>query len=169
MKTVKTLLIAAAMFLGANQAMQAQAKVAHINVQELMTTMPEMKAAQTQLQKLGESYDKDYTAMVTEYQTKMQKYEAEAKNVTEAVNQTRMKEMQDMGQRIQQYQENAQKELGQKQQDLMKPIMDKAQAAIAKVAKNKGYQYVLDATVGSGVVVADGPNLLNDVKKELGF
>lgn len=169
MKTVKTLLIAAAMFLGANQAMQAQAKVAHINVQELMTTMPEMKAAQTQLQKLGESYDKDYTAMVTEYQTKMQKYEAEAKNVTEAVNQTRMKEMQDMGQRIQQYQQNAEKEIGQKQQDLMKPIMDKAQAAIAKVAKNKGYQYVLDATVGSGVVVADGPNLLNDVKKELGF
>ena len=169
MKTIKTLLIAAAMFLGANQAMQAQAKVAHINVQELMTTMPEMKAAQTQLQKLGESYDKDYAAMVTEYQTKMQKYEAEAKGVTEAVNQTRMKEMQDMGQRIQAYQQNAEKELGQKQQDLMKPIMDKAQAAIQKVAKAKGYQYVLDATIGSGVVVADGPNLFNDVKKELGF
>ena len=93
MKTVKTLLIAATMFLGANQAMQAQAKVAHINVQELMTTMPDMKNAQAQLKQLGESYDKTYTSMATEYQTKMQKYEAEAKTVTEAINETRMKEL----------------------------------------------------------------------------
>lgn len=169
MKTVKTLLIAATMFLGANQAMQAQAKVAHINVQELMTTMPDMKNAQAQLKQLGESYDKTYTSMATEYQTKMQKYEAEAKTVTEAINETRMKEMQEMAQRIQAFQQNAEKELGQKQQDLLKPIMEKAQAAIQKVAKTKGYQYVLDSTSGSGVILADGPNLFIDVKKELGF
>ena len=43
MKQLKTLLIAAALFIGANQTISAQAKVAHIDVQELMTTMPEMK------------------------------------------------------------------------------------------------------------------------------
>ena len=80
-----------------------------------------------------------------------------------------MKEMQEMAQRIQAFQQNAEKELGQKQQDLLKPIMEKAQAAIQKVAKTKGYQYVLDSTSGSGVILADGPNLFTDVKKELGF
>ena len=32
-----------------------------------------------------------------------------------------------------------------------------------------GVQYVLDSTVGSGVLLADGMDLLADVKKELGF
>ncbi len=169
MKQLKTLLIAAALFMGANQTMSAQAKVAHIDVQELMTTMPEMKTAQAQVKKISETYDNEYKTMVTEYQNKMKKYESEATTVTEAVNETRAKEMQDMGSRIQQYRDTAQKELQQKEMDLVKPIMDKARAAIQKVAKAKGYQYVLDATSGSGVIVADGPNLLLDVKKELGF
>jgi outer membrane protein len=169
MKQLKTLLIAAALFIGANQTMSAQAKVAHIDVQELMTTMPEMKTAQAQVKKISETYDNEYKTMVTEYQNKMKKYESEATTVTEAVNETRAKEMQDMGSRIQQYRDTAQKELQQKEMDLVKPIMDKARAAIQKVAKAKGYQYVLDATSGSGVIVADGPNLLLDVKKELGF
>jgi len=169
MKQLKTLLIAAALFIGANQTISAQAKVAHIDVQELMTTMPEMKTAQAQVKKISETYDNEYKTMVTEYQNKMKKYESEATTVTEAVNETRAKEMQDMGSRIQQYRDTAQKELQQKEMDLVKPIMDKARAAIQKVAKAKGYQYVLDATSGSGVIVADGPNLLLDVKKELGF
>ena len=44
-----------------------------------------------------------------------------------------------------------------------------SEAAIKKVAKAKGFQYVLDSTTGSGVLVADGTDLLADVKKELGF
>ena len=47
--------------------------------------------------------------------------------------------------------------------------MEKAQAAVKKVAKAKGITYVLDATTGSGVIVADGEDLLVAVKKELGF
>jgi outer membrane protein len=74
-----------------------------------------------------------------------------------------------MGSRIQQFQQTAGKDLQQKELDLYKPILEKAQAAIQKVAKAKGFQYVLDSTTGSGVLVADGTDLLADVKKELGF
>ena len=107
--------------------------------------------------------------MVAEYQTKLQKYEQEAPTAGDALNDTRSKEMQDMGNRIQQFQQTAQKELGQKEMDLYKPIMEKAQKAIQKVAKEKGFNYVLDATTGSGLLVADGTDLLADVKKSLGF
>ena len=46
MKQLKTLLIAAALFIGASQTISAQAKIAHINVSELMTSYPDMKTAQ---------------------------------------------------------------------------------------------------------------------------
>lgn len=167
MKQLKTLAIAIVLFIGTQ--VSAQSKVAHIDVQALMTTMPEMKTAQDQMKKIQETYDKDYKNMVTEYQTKLQKYEQEAPTAGDALNETRSKEMQDMGSRIQQFEQTAKKELGQKELDLIKPIMEKAQKAIQKVAKAKGVNYVLDATTGSGVLFAEGIDLLTDVKKELGF
>lgn len=169
MKQFKSLLIAAILFIGAGQTVSAQAKVAHINVQELMSTMPDMKAANTQLEKIGKTYDAEYKTMVQEYQTKIEKYEKEAPTVGDAVNQTRQTEVQEMANRIQQYQQTAQKELQQKQEDILKPILEKARLAIQKVAKAKGFQYVLDSSTGSGVIMAEGPDLLADVKKELGF
>lgn len=170
MKQLKSIFIAVAFFMSA-QFVTAQSKVAHIDMSELMTTMPAMKTAQAQLEKIQKSYDGEYNTMVQEYQTKMKKYQADAEAgaVTDAVNETRAKEMQDMGTRIQQYRETATKELQQKELDLVKPIMEKATAAVQKVARAKGIEYVLDSTVGSGVMLADGPNLLADVKKELGF
>lgn len=163
MKQVKTLLIAAIMMLGAST-MNAQSKVAHIDVQELLAKMPEMTAAKAQLETQSKTYDGEYSKMVTEYQTKMKKYEGEAATAGDAENEKRAKEMQEMGQRIQQYRDSAQKQLQDKETEIVKPIMDKAKAAIVKVAKAKGYQYVMDA---STLIVAEGPNLLEDVFKEL--
>lgn len=156
------------MFFGA-QVASAQTKVGHIDVSALMTTMPAMKAAEAQLNKLREGYDTEYKKLVTEYQTKAAQYQKEAETAGDVLNQTRSQEMQDMGTRIQKYQDDASKSLQDKSVELQKPLMEKAQAAIQKVARAKGIQYVLDSTVGSGVLLADGIDLLADVKKELGF
>ena len=165
MKQIKNLFIAAVLFFGATQ-MNAQTKTAHIDVNELLAKMPEMTSAKAQLEKLSKTFDADYSTMVTEYQTKMKKYEGEASTQTEAVNETRAKEMQDMGQRIQQFRDTAQKQLQDKEMEIVKPIMDKAKAAIIKVGKAKGFQYVVDS---ASLILADGPNLMEDVKKELKF
>jgi outer membrane protein len=166
MKQIKTLLIAALLILGANNTMNAQAKVAHVDVSEIMSKMPAMLDAQNQLQKLSGTYDAEYKKMVDEYQTKIKKYETEAATVTEAINGDRSKEVQDMQKRIVDYRDNAQKELQQKETDVVKPLMEKVRASIQKVGKAKGYQYVLD---GSTLLLADGPNITVDVKKDLGF
>ena len=86
MKQIKTLVIATILILGANQTINAQAKTAHVDVNEIMAKMPAMLDAQKQLEKLSTTYDADYKKMVEEYQGKLKKYEAEAATVTEAVN-----------------------------------------------------------------------------------
>ena len=166
MKQIKTLLIAAILMLGANQTITAQAKTAHVDVSEIMTKMPAMLDAQKQLEKLSTTYDADYKKMVEEYQAKLKKYEAEAATVTEAINGDRSKEVQDMQKRIQDFGQNAQKELQTKQEEITKPIYEKVRLSIQKVGKAKGFQYVLD---GATLLLADGPNLTADVKKDLGF
>lgn len=166
MKQIKTLLIAALFVLGANQTINAQAKTAHVDVADIMGKMPAMLDAQKQLEKLSGTYDADYKKMVEEYQTKLKKYEGESATVTEAVNTERSKEVQDMQKRIVDFRDNAQKELQQKESDIVKPLMEKVRASIQKVGKAKGFQYVLD---GSSLLLADGPNITADVKKDLGF
>jgi outer membrane protein len=136
MKQIKTLLIAAILILGASNTMNAQAKVAHVDVSEIMSKMPAMLDAQNQLQKLSGTYDAEYKKMVDEYQVKIKKYEGEAATVTDAVNGERSKEVQDMQKRIVDYRDNAQKELQQKETDIVKPLMEKVRASISKSWKS---------------------------------
>ncbi len=166
MKNLKKLFIAALFVIGANVSGNAQ-KIAHINVYELLSAMPEMKTANDEVKKAKDKFEKDYQTMVTELQTKAQKYQTEAPTAGDAVNATREAELQQSQDRIMQFQQNAQNELAKKDETLKTPILEKAQKAIHKVARAKGYEYVLDSTVGSGVILADGPNLMEDVKKEL--
>jgi outer membrane protein len=169
MKHLKTLVLAAILFVGTTSLATAQSKIAHINTTELVQSMPQMKAAQAEIEKLSKTYDADYKTMVTELQNKVTQYRAEVETKTEEENNKRAQEVQQMEQSIREYQAGAQEDLGKKEAALLKPIFEKAKAAIQAVAKAQGFQYVLDSTQGGGVLVADGKDLLVDVKKQLGF
>jgi len=140
MKQFKTLLFAAALFIGMTSFVQAQSKVAHINTQELIQAMP--------------------------LQNKMKQYQAEVETKTEEENIKRAEEVRGLEENIRKYQANAQQDLQKKEFELLKPITEKAKAAIDKVAKAQGYNYVLDAAT---LIVADGKDLMADVKRELGI
>ena len=84
MKQIKTLLIAAILILGANQTISAQAKTAHVDVNDVMAKMPAMLDAQKQLEKISSTYDADYKKMAEEFKAKLAKYDAEAATVSEA-------------------------------------------------------------------------------------
>lgn len=168
MKQFKTLLLATALCIGTVSFTQAQSKVAHINTQELISAMPEMKTAQTQLETLSKTYQTDIQTMATEFQNKVKQYDAEAATKTQEENTKRAQEVQTMEQNIRQFQGQAQQDLQAKELELLKPITEKAKTAILKVARAQGFDYVLDAAQGV-VIMSDGKNLLDDVKKELGI
>ena len=166
MKRLKSLLLATVLCLGTSYTINAQAKTAHVDVNELISKMPAMLDAQKQLEKLSATYDAEYKTMAEEYQNKIKKYDQEAATAGDAVNATRQTEVQDLVKRITDYRDNAQKELQKKEADMVKPLMDKIKASIAKVGKAKGYQYVLNV---ADLLLSDGPDLTADVKKDLGF
>lgn len=166
MKRFKTLLFAAILFLGLTSFMQAQSKVAHINTQDLIQAMPEYKTAQSEIEKLGKTYEAEIKELATTLQNKMKQYDSEASSQTDEENSKRVQEVQGLEQNIRQYQSTAQQDLQKKEFELIKPITEKAKAAIDKVAKAQGFNYVLDAAT---LIVADGKDLINDVKAELGI
>lgn len=169
MKHFKQLFLIATFILTSSLAVQAQSKVAHINTQELVESMPEMKSAKSELEKLAKTYETDIQAMATELQNKIKQYDAESSTKTDEENGKRLQEVQSMEQSIRQYQAQAQQDLQKKELELLKPITEKAKNAILKVGKAQGFNYILDSTQGQGVIMANGKDLLADVKSELGF
>lgn len=169
MKHLKTYLIAATLFMGLSGTMQAQSKVAHINTQALIEAMPETKAAKSELEQLAKTYQSEIESMRTELQNKVKQYDGEAASQTDEENQKRLVEVRGFENNILQYQQQAQQDLAQKEADRLKPIFEKAQAAITKVGTNLGFDYVLDSSSGQGVLLATGKDLFEDVKSELGF
>lgn len=157
------------LFVAASSFVNAQSKVAHIDVTQLLAAMPEMKAAEAELKKLQETYNADIQASMTEMRNKVTQYQNEAPSKTKEENEKRALELQGFEQNIGQAQQAAQKEFQAKQAELFAPISEKAKTAIEKVAAAQGFDYVIDSQQGGGVIVAKGKDLLVDVKKALGF
>jgi len=168
MRQLKSLFIAVALIFGTIQIVNAQ-KIAHINMQQLVENHPEMEKAKKVLQDMANQYEKEYQGMINEYQTKQQKYISEEETVTETLNKERAVELQNMSKSIQDFGSSAQKTMSDKELELIKPISEKVTSAVQKVGRDKGYEFVLDSSIGSGIILADGYDLLNDVKKELGI
>ena len=169
MRNFKNLFLPLMFLLAPLSMVNAQAKVAHIEGQKLISEMPEVIAAQKELKKLEETYTADMETTYKEFQTKAQTYAADAANQTEITNQSRQKELEGMQKNIQEYQQTVSQDLQKKSVDMMKPLIDKAKAAIDKVASDMGYDYVLDSSAGGSVIIAKGKDIMAEVKKELGF
>ena len=149
--------------------LQAQSKLTHIDFQKLVSEMPEVISAQEEIQKLEKDYTNEIESSLKELQTKMQNYSADAVNQTDLTNQKRQQELQGMEQNIQQFRQTALQDVQQKQADLLRPLIEKARAAVEKVATTQGFDYVLDSSQGSSVLMSKGKDLMADVKTELGF
>ncbi len=166
MKKIKSIFVALLLIIGATSFVNAQSNVAHIDTQALAEAMPEMKAAQSQLEKLQRTYDTEIKTLVKEFETKIKQYEVEAESKTAEENGKRAEEVQGMQANINAYRQGAMDDLQKKQESLYAPILEKARTAIQKVGRTQGFQYVMDS---NGLLLAEGKDLLIDVKKELGI
>ncbi len=169
MKHVKKIVVALMLFVVATSFVNAQSNVAHIDIPQLLSAMPEMKTAEAELKKLQETYNADIQASMTELRNKFAQYKNEAPSKTKEENDKRAIELQGFEKNIGEAQQAAQQEFQKKQGELFAPIQEKAKAAIDKVAAAQGFDYVIDAQAGGALLVATGTDLLVDVKKELGF
>lgn len=144
-------------------------KIAHIDLDSLITLMPESKKAQEDVQVYAKQLEEQVIAMQTELQTKYDEYQAKNKDWAEIVRASKEKELNDLNQRIQDFQQQAQTDYQTKSAQLSKPVYDKAKKAIDEVAKANGYKYVLDTSLGMVLYHEASDDILSQVIKKLGI
>ncbi|MCO4293201.1 OmpH family outer membrane protein [Solitalea sp. MAHUQ-68] len=168
MKTIKVLVAAIVLLIFAGNA-NAQVKFGHINVNELIAAMPDIKVADKAVQDFTGTLDAQMKTMGTEYQTKIADYQSKEKTMTDAVKETKVKEIQDLEKRIGDFQQKAQQDISKKQEEVYAPVLKKAEDAIKTVAKENNIAYVFDSSKGVLIQFPDGDNILPLVKKKLGI
>ena len=168
MKNLKTLLLIAVFTLGVAGVANAQ-KVGHINFEKLVAEMPQTKALKVTMEKLSKTYQDEIVGMQKKIEATQKKYVAESKTQTQTTNDTRAKELQGEVQKLEQAKQFAYQDMQKRQNDGLNPIIEKAQKAIEDVAAAKGILYVLDASMGKGLLVKKGEDIYNAVKTKLGF
>lgn len=167
MKNIKLFVVGCIMIIGSLTA-NAQ-KMASIDLDSLVSLMPETAKAQEQGQGLAKQLEEQITTMQKELQDKYEKLKADQSGLTPVILDSRKKELEDLDRRIQEFQQQAQQEFQQKTGEFSKPVYDKAKKAIEQVAKENGYKYVLNSSMG--VVLYNEPtdDIMALVIKKLGI
>ncbi len=165
---LRTLVALFAMFILASSNVNAQ-KIGYVDLQELMQLMPEYKKANTDMEAFGKSLEDELKKMSDEFQKKVADYQKAEKTMSEAIKNVRQQELQDMQTRIQDFQQSAQENIRKKEAELLKPIIEKAKGAIAQVAKESGYTYIMDSSVAGFLYKPEETNVMAAVKKKLGI
>jgi outer membrane protein len=171
MKRILGVLLIAVLISGSSvYAQKADYKFGHINSSELLSVMPERDSARIELQAYSQMLQQEMEAMQVEYQNKVNSYLEKQESYSDLVKQSKETEIQEMQRRVQEFQSTAQQDYQQKEAELFQPIMDKAQAAIEKVAKANGFTYVFDLGTGGLLYFSEQSiDVLPLVKKELGI
>lgn len=144
----KITLVAIFLFTGASSFAQSF-KFGHIDSNKLLSIMPEKDQAQKQIQAKAAEYDKQIKEMRTEYETLINNYVAVRETLSEAVRTDKETEIQNLQNRMQTFDGFAQQELQKTQNELLKPIFDKASKAIKDVGAENGFTYIFDISTGS--------------------
>ncbi|WP_294632422.1 OmpH family outer membrane protein [uncultured Bacteroides sp.] len=165
LKRIALLIIVFALPLGA----MAQ-KSAHMNSQEVIVLMPEYTKAQADLDAMSKQYTEEMQRTQTEFQKKLQEYQAQADSLPKNIAERRQKELQDMAERQEQFQQEAYQNMQKAQQEAMIPIYKKLDEAIQAVGKAEGVVYIFDlARTSIPYISAESIDVTAKVKTQLGI
>ncbi len=167
MKNVLKLTLVLAMMLSCTT-LFAQ-KLGRINSQEVMLAMPETAEMQTKLQAVAKDWEENLELINVEFNNKLQEFQKNLSTMSDAARQIKEKDLNDLRQRGTEMQQMAQQDLARQEQELMTPIIEKAQNAIQAVSKAGGFTAIFET---SSLVYFDETTLIDItplVKKELGI
>ncbi len=144
-------------------------KLGHINSAELIQIMPGIDTVETRLNEHRAGLEQQMNTMMQEYQTKLQEYQGKFNTLPDLIKETKVKELQDLQTRIEQYRQTADTDLQRKRVELFNPIIERAQKAVQDVAKENGFTYIFDISTGALAVYENGTDVMDLVKAKLGI
>ncbi len=125
-------------------AQNANVKLGYIDVQTLFMSMPETAAADSALKKSAAAHEAEVKRMEDEYTRKLVEFKEGEATWDETIKKNRMEELQSLQTKMQNYYQQAQTLLQQKQEQMQVPILEKLRKTINEVGAENGFLYIFD-------------------------
>jgi len=144
---------------------QAQAlKVGYTDHEVIIVNMPDYQNVQEQLQSVYQGSQQELQTLYQNYQEQLERYQRQQSLLSEERRQEREQELMQLQMDIQQQAQQKDQELAQREAELMKPILERVQAAIDQVATEKGLDLVLRSQVGAQpILLYVNENTIDDI------
>lgn len=143
---MKKLLLALAVMFSMG-AVMAQSKVAHVNSQKLLDTLPSRKIAMDKLKEFEANGIKELQEMEADFNVALQKYEKDRPNLSPMLIKIEEEKLMKKQQNIQDREQSLNQEMQIYSQELNKPILERVQKAVEIVSDRKKLNYVIDESV----------------------
>jgi outer membrane protein len=144
-------------------------KFGYVNTQELLSQLPEVKEANANIENLKTQLQKKGQNMITALQNKYQDLERRQNELSPKQLETEAAAIRAEEQKIGEFEQSSQQKIIMKSEELLKPIQEKVQIAIDNVAKEKGYTYIFDASMGLILYADPSTEVTALVKAKLGL
>ena len=171
MKKVTKIIAVIALFIGIAISSQAQTpqKIGHVNFNELLQSMPGIDSVRIGLQEYQQTLTDQMDQMRVEFENKYLDYQSKSAGMSDIIKQNKEQELAQLQERIDAFQQQAQQELQNKQAAMLQPLINEAKQAVSDVAKELGYNYVLNSI--EDVILYSEPtdDLMPQVKAKLGI
>ncbi len=145
-------------------------KFGTVDVEPIITGMPEYAQANTQIQEASAKYQSEYKTLQDEMNKKMAEFQqlSQDPNTPQSIKDRRIQEIQEMDERAQQFRATAQQDLENQNAQLMQPIQEKMINAIKQVGAENGFTMIfpVGAAIYESTDVVDVTPL---VKAKLGI
>lgn len=146
-------------------------KVGFINSQEILTSLPEVKQANSDIEVMKTMFQKKGEEMVKDLQTKYQDLQKKQTSgelaPVEIEKQAALLKLEEA--KLGEFEKTSQQKIFEKSEELLKPIQDKVNTAIKDVASENGFLYIFDSGVGVVLYADPAADATKLVKTKLGI
>jgi len=147
-------------------------QVGYTDANLIIAQLPEYRTVMEQLQRLAEGGQAEYEQLIQDFQTELNDYQKKQALLSPEARTAREERLTAQQGDIQKFLSDKEQELGQRELELLSPLLEKVQNAINDVASEKGLNLVLTAqSAGNPVILyADQEmDITPDVMDKLGI
>lgn len=138
------------LLLGTIQSQAQEVKIGFMNVQTVMSELPEMSNIQSQLDDFVTKKQQQLQDRTASFQEAVASYQENQASMSEQQQAAREKELGGMEQDLRTFQQNLQTEIQQYRQQLLAPVYEDIDQAIASIAEERDLDFVLNKATMRG-------------------
>ena len=148
----------------------ADVKIGYVDSNEIMNNFEDFRQIQVDLEKEQRRLESEFNELVFGLDSLKQDYDRQRLLMSDTRRNEKENEIANKEKSVQKFQLDKfgpEGEIYRIQNELLKPVLAKIDAAIQKVGSERGYDFILDAMSGALLYALDSHNLTEDVMDEL--